>query len=149
MRKQNKYKHMKVCRTWCAALPVALRARMTMVRLRRCAFAQCVGDALDLAGFGVKTKFLLAGAVVELFSKPGLLRNVRLHPIAGLWTRGELENALALAVLCLAASMEMDCDSERALRGVIRGTHGGEVWTATCAWMSLLTGLLGRAALVC
>ena len=96
---------------------------MTMVRLRRCAFAQCVGDALDLAGFGVKRKFLLAGAVVELFSKPGLLRNVRLHPLPGLWTRGELENALALAVLCLAASMEMGYDSDRALRGVIRGTR--------------------------
>ena len=113
-----------------------------MVRLRRCAFAQCVGDALDLAGFGVKTKFLLAGAVVEMFSRPSVLSNVRLNPIAGLGT-GERDDALALATLCLAASMELDYDSERALRGVIRGTHAGDVWTATRAWMSLLTALLG------
>ena len=110
------------------------------MRLRRCAFAQCVGDVLDLAGFGVKTKFLLAGAVVEMFSRPSVLSNVRLNPIAGL---GERDNALALATLSLAASTELDYDSERALRGVIRGTHAGDVWTATRAWMSLLTGLLG------
>ena len=78
-------KHLKVCRTWGAALPVALRARRTMVRLRRCAFAQCVGDVLDLAGFGVKTKFLLAGAVVEMFSRPSVLSNVRLTPHSRTW----------------------------------------------------------------
>ena len=111
------------------------------MRLRRCAFAQCVGDVLDLAGFGVKTKFLLAGAVVEMFSRPSVLSNVRLNPIAGLGT-GE-RDALALATLCLAASMELDYDSERALRGVIRGTHAGEVWTATRTWIALLAGLLG------
>ena len=109
-----------------------------MVKLRRCAFAQCVGVVLDLAGFGVKTKFLLAGAVVEMFS----LSNVRLNPIAGLGT-GERDNSLALATLSLAASKELDYDSERALRGVIRGTHAGDVWTATCTWMALLTRLLG------
>ena len=74
--------------------------------------------------------------------------NVCLNPIPGLGT-GQRDNALALATLCLAASMEMDYDSDRALRGVIRGKHGGEVWTATSKWMALLTGLLGRAAFVC
>ena len=113
-----------------------------MVRLRRCAFAQCVGDMLDRAGFGAKTKFMLAGAVVDMFSRPSVLAKVRSHPIAGLGTGGR-DNALALATLCLAASMELDYDSERALRGVIRGTHAGGVWTATCAWMSSLTKLLG------
>ena len=121
---------------------MALRARRTMVRLRRCAFAQCVGDVLDLAGFGVKTKFLLAGAVVEMFSRPSVLSNVRLNPIAGLGT-GERDNALALATLCLAASMELDSETERALRGFIRGTHGRRVWTATIRWLAVLTGLLG------
>ena len=112
------------------------------MRLRRCAFAQCVGDVLDLAGFGVKTKFLLAGAVVEMFSRPSVLSNVRLNPIAGLGT-GERDNALALATLCLAASMELDCDTDGALRGFIRGTLGLRVWTSTIRWLAVLTGLLG------
>ena len=113
-----------------------------MVRLRRCAFAQCVGDMLDRAGFGAKTKFMLAGAVVDMFSRPSVLAKVRLHPIAGLGTGGR-DNALALATLCLAASMELDCDTDGALRGFIRGTHGRRVWTATIRWLAVLTGLLG------
>lgn len=132
---------MQVSRRWCEALPKAYQARKATVTLRRVAFARCVGDLMDVAGVELKTKCLVSGSAVEIFSRATVLEHAREFPIPCLFAR-EKRRVVAMAVLCIAASYEMDYDAERALRGVMSGFLGKALFDETAALVALLLGWL-------
>jgi len=123
-------------------MPAALQARRATVALRRYIFARSVGNVLDTAGIGVATKFHLAGAAMEIFSRPTVLANLRAittdaqHRLAR-------RKVVAMAVLRVSASITLDYDAERALRGVMRGVMDSDGWNETCDMVALLSRWLG------
>ena len=118
-----------------SAWPDVMLARRTILLLKQLVFARSAGEMLDRAGVDVVRKHAVAGYAMKMLNDISV-GAVLAAPLPMIFDN---RTAAALGVMVCAASMALDYDAERALRGVIRGHTDGwhdiqEVSRAMVAW---------------
>ena len=101
--------------------PEALLARTQLLYMKRLVFARSSEEVMDLAGLGVCEKYSVAGHCMKLLDGIKLEAMIRSPCSRRLFQQG---TTVAVGVLLAGAALALEHETERALRGIIRGKVG-------------------------